>query len=277
MKTKITIGELSKLYNVPTQTLRFYDKIGLFKPLYVDRNNSYRYYGIEQFAVLDVILFLRELGVSIEEIKAYMEQRELNSFISLLEEKKNVLVDEIRRLEERKKNIEQKIALITDYRNNEFIGKPILRDCGKRRLIHIGIENSIDKEKFEYGLKQLSLQVKDYTLLFKGIITLTIDKENLMKKVYDSWKGLAFIFDEDNKISEDLTIVPSGQYAVIVYYGSYENGGRYYNELLKWIQDNNYEIVGDAVVLNITEAAFCDSEEEYITEIQIPVEKVLTL
>ncbi|WP_010294516.1 MerR family DNA-binding transcriptional regulator, partial [Clostridium senegalense] len=32
MKNKILIGEMAKLHNVSTQTLRYYDKIGLFKP-----------------------------------------------------------------------------------------------------------------------------------------------------------------------------------------------------------------------------------------------------
>jgi DNA-binding transcriptional MerR regulator len=273
MKTRITVGELSRLYNLPAQTLRYYDKIDLFKPLYVDRNNNYRYYGIEQFAVLDVIILLRELGVSIEEIKAYMKQRELNSFLNLLEEKKRILSDEIKRLEERKSNIDQKIDLIMDYMDNELIGKPTLKGYGRRRLIHIATEDAIDKEKYEYGLKKLSLQIKDNTLLFKGVITLIIDRANLIKRVYNSWKGLAFIFDEDISIEESSSIITPGQYAVIFYYGSYENGSIYYKKLLEWIDENNCRIVGDAIVLNITEAAFCDREDEYITEIQIPVER----
>lgn len=273
MKTRITVGELSRLYNMPAQTLRYYDKIDLFKPLYVDRNNNYRYYGIEQFAVLDVIILLRELGVSIEEIKAYMKQRELNSFLNLLEEKKRILLDEIKRLEERKSNIDQKMDLIMDYMDNELIGKPTLKDYGRRRLIHIATEDAIDKEKYEYGLKKLSLQIKDNALMFKGVITLIIDKANLIKRVYNRWKGLAFIFDEDISIEESSSIITPGQYAVIFYYGSYENGSIYYNKLLEWINENNYIIVGDAIVLNITEAAFCDREDEYITEIQIPIER----
>ena len=44
MKDMFSIGELARYQNISKQTLIFYDKIGLFRPAYVDPDNKYRYY-----------------------------------------------------------------------------------------------------------------------------------------------------------------------------------------------------------------------------------------
>ena len=48
MKDMFSIGELARYQNISKQTLIFYDKIGLFRPAYVDPDNKYRYYKASQ-------------------------------------------------------------------------------------------------------------------------------------------------------------------------------------------------------------------------------------
>ncbi|MCY8208580.1 MerR family DNA-binding transcriptional regulator, partial [Bacillus subtilis] len=55
MKEYFTIGETARLNNISIQTLRYYDRIGIFKPHYTDQDNGYRYYHVKQFFYLDVI------------------------------------------------------------------------------------------------------------------------------------------------------------------------------------------------------------------------------
>ena len=62
------IHKLSKLSGVTTRTLRYYDEIGLLKPARV-AESGYRIYAQEQVDTLQQILFYRELGVPLEEIK----------------------------------------------------------------------------------------------------------------------------------------------------------------------------------------------------------------
>ena len=57
-----SIGELSKYQNISKQTLIFYDKIGLFRPAYVDPDNGYRYYSAKQIDYLDTILIMKKIG-----------------------------------------------------------------------------------------------------------------------------------------------------------------------------------------------------------------------
>ena len=72
MQKYFTVGELAKLQNISRQTLIFYDSIDLFKPNYTDHNNGYRYYSWEQLDYLDTIIMLKNIGMSLNDIKTFM-------------------------------------------------------------------------------------------------------------------------------------------------------------------------------------------------------------
>jgi predicted transcriptional regulator YdeE/DNA-binding transcriptional MerR regulator len=67
--TKLTIGQMARLFGVTTKTLRHYEAIGLFAPAEINPDNQYRYYVPGQIATLRSILFLRELDVGLETIR----------------------------------------------------------------------------------------------------------------------------------------------------------------------------------------------------------------
>lgn len=63
------IGEFSKIAQTPISQLRYYDRIGLFQPAHTDQFTSYRYYSAEQLPDLNRVLALKELGMTLEQIK----------------------------------------------------------------------------------------------------------------------------------------------------------------------------------------------------------------
>lgn len=68
MNDLIKIGEFAKLNHISIQTLRYYEKIGLIEPIKIDELTNYRYYNLMQSAILDMILFLKDLDFSLIEI-----------------------------------------------------------------------------------------------------------------------------------------------------------------------------------------------------------------
>ena len=70
----LTIGEYSRLTQVPAKTLRYYDEIDLFKPRWVDRLTGYRYYTVEQLPHLYRILSLKELGLTLDQIRSVLNE-----------------------------------------------------------------------------------------------------------------------------------------------------------------------------------------------------------
>ena len=66
------IGEFSKIAQVPISVLRYYDKIGLFTPLNTDEETGYRSYSAKQLPELNRVLALKDLGMSLEQIKTFV-------------------------------------------------------------------------------------------------------------------------------------------------------------------------------------------------------------
>lgn len=79
MKDLFTIGEVSRLFNLNVKTLRYYDDINLFKPIFIDTNNNYRYYSTEQFEQLNTIMYLRALGMSLNTINFHLNKRSVET------------------------------------------------------------------------------------------------------------------------------------------------------------------------------------------------------
>ena len=62
-KLYYTAGELADLFELPKQTLLYYDKMGVLSPEFISENN-YRHYSLKQYLILEVILNMRKLGIS---------------------------------------------------------------------------------------------------------------------------------------------------------------------------------------------------------------------
>ncbi len=125
------INQLAKLAKVSGRTLRYYDEIGLLSPGRIS-GNGYRVYGQKEVDLLQQILFYRELGLQLEEIKHivwskdYDQATALQGHLSALKVKKE-------QLELLIANVEKTIAAVK--------GDTIMND----------------KEKFE-GFKQKMLE-----------------------------------------------------------------------------------------------------------------------
>jgi DNA-binding transcriptional MerR regulator len=74
MATQYRIGEFSNLSGVSTKTLRFYDEIGLLRPASVDSRTGYRHYRPEQLEEVASILALKQLGVSLAEVRGLLSR-----------------------------------------------------------------------------------------------------------------------------------------------------------------------------------------------------------
>lgn len=72
MSEMYTISEIADFFNVSSQTLRYYDRIGLMKPDIVDPKTGYRYYSEEQMDSLYLIKSLKSMGLTLEDIRNYI-------------------------------------------------------------------------------------------------------------------------------------------------------------------------------------------------------------
>ena len=65
----LKIEDLARIAQVSIKTLRYYARLGLLRPAWIDRFTGYRYDQPEQLARLHRILALKDLGLSLEQIR----------------------------------------------------------------------------------------------------------------------------------------------------------------------------------------------------------------
>lgn len=119
---ELEISEVSKLTKLKPHTLRYYESIGLIKA--VKRNESgKRVYSEQDLKWLEFIIRLRETGMNISKMKEYARLRYLGD--DTISERKNImqehlaLIDEeIKRLLEAKKFVENKIQIYIEMEEN---------------------------------------------------------------------------------------------------------------------------------------------------------------
>ncbi len=71
----IKIGDFAKIFDVSINTIRFYEEKGLLVPAYIDNYSGYRYYDEENISDMSKILFLKNLNLSLDEIRTYDDSK----------------------------------------------------------------------------------------------------------------------------------------------------------------------------------------------------------
>ena len=105
----MNISEVSQKYNVSKDTLRYYEKIGLLKPIAKNKSGM-RDYSKEDCIRLEEVLFYRSADVAIDRLKMYIDLFEEGD--STLEQRRTLLVNYIVHLEEEQKRIDKSIKII---------------------------------------------------------------------------------------------------------------------------------------------------------------------
>src|SRR5215213_9539106 len=82
-----TVKQVAAMSRVSVRTLHFYDETGLLKPAYLGAN-SYRFYEEPQLLTLQQILFYRELGFELKQIKAILSRADFEKLPALQSHRK---------------------------------------------------------------------------------------------------------------------------------------------------------------------------------------------
>ena len=73
MENYLSIGDVSRLSGVGVKALRYYEKIGIFKPAYINPETGYRYYVHDQILFLDMIQLCLEIGLPLSTAAKYIQ------------------------------------------------------------------------------------------------------------------------------------------------------------------------------------------------------------
>ncbi|MBF4693511.1 MerR family transcriptional regulator [Fusibacter ferrireducens] len=270
MKDKFLIGELAKMFNISTDTLRHYDRIGLLKPE-CDPNNDYRYYDIRSFFKLSRILFFKNLDISLEEINRYMKHKNTSNLVSLLKRKEEEIDHKINRLMNLKNKIQTKLELLENIDNE--LDEIKIKRIPARRGIFLDMNDVASDYEIKKAFKANEQYLKTSSWLIEGQIYTSLSKENMDQGIFTRFRYFIEVVSVDSEQFSQTVEIPEQDCACITFEGPYCEMPKYYEVLTCWIRENGYVIAGDSIEKNIVDYDFSDSEYEYVSEIQIPIER----
>lgn len=273
MEDYFSIGELSSYQNISKQTLIFYDKIGLFRPAYVDPGNGYRYYSASQLDELDTILILKKCGLSLQAIKELLEHYTTESSLRVLTQQVQVLDRQMEELRMVRSRLAQRcVQLERAGLHREGGDQPRVERLPAQLLLIRPVEPPFTLREISIATKQCFAQAfqEQLPIYFQSGVTVPLERIRAGRYTEAS---AAFLPIEGTDRAENLLQLPKGLGASIYHRGDYPSIGRSYRRLLEFCQAEKLEIRSDSYEFCINDYITTGDESEYLTKIVFYVER----
>lgn len=270
----IPIGKMAAMNHISIPTLRLYDEKKLLCPRYIDPQTGYRYYDIQQNARLDLIAYMKELGMSLNEIANVLEREDITLIVDILIQKNEQLYEQINVLKNRRFAVKRAIMAMERYRKSPTSGTIVLEFLDRRCVwglpctynFYEGDIKDFEKVLFDFRSELLS---HDFEHIHTYNIGTSIDINDFKKGKFKA-KDI-FIFTPDTELSNNLKVIDSGMFAC-VYLDDYDLEIDYGMKLKEFCEQNNYIITGDYICEVMTEFNVFDSNQRNMfMRLQVPI------
>ncbi len=266
-----SIKEFSTITNISTDTLRYYDKIGLFRPSHRDEETGYRYYTLNEFEQIGVIQTLQQLGLTLKEIKEFESNKTFFNSYNLLKKQHEQITNKITDLLAVKVYIDEKIEVMDSIIKNSSVHQISIKEYPER----IGYASNFNCKNYREIKIESARIIETYSksLFISSSYAIHIPKEELENGLFKN-NFYCLILDIEKPLDTKFkkVIYPKGKYLTLQYSGTSFEREKTLESLLKYIKDNNLKIVGDAAQLCIVDENLTNLDFEKVNEIQIPVE-----
>ncbi|MBQ2302598.1 MAG: MerR family transcriptional regulator [Oscillospiraceae bacterium] len=271
----LSIGEMAKINNISVSTLRLYDEIGLIKPCYTDKESRYRYYNIRQNARLDMIQYMKALGMELKEIKEVLESEDTKLIESILIHRKKQVKEQILNLNLQLAAISRTIESLERYRKSPNIGTITIEYIPHRKIYSMPTSINFYEygiEVYENELKELKNSLIKHNLpqIYYCNAGTTMKKESFLEGKLES-DEIFVLVDDNFPQSDSVKRIESGMY-VCIYLDSFDDEPEYAKRLLDYCNENNYKVAGDYICEVLTEfSVFDDEKRGMFLRLQVPV------
>ena len=264
-----TAGQFARLHHLNKRTLHYYDDIGLFSPAYKGKN-GYRYYTYRQSAELESILALRELNMSIGEIKEYLNKPTAQGFISLSEKKIGEIEDTIRNLENLQNVLKKKQDMLRLCMEVED-GQIDLINCEEEYVFITPLSSEAQQGEFVDMPTLLEHLQKTWDLSkYKTSCGSILSVEKIRQGEFEIYDGLYTQLESPVRV-EGFYRKPKGTYLRGICTGSWDRLPGLYSRMLAFAEEHGLRITGYAYEIGMNEIAVSDIEQ-YVTQVTILTE-----
>jgi len=267
----LKIGDFARIGQVSVKTLRYYDMVGLLKPCEVDPSSGYRYYTFDMLPKLNRILALKELGLSLDQVKQLLEAdlsaQELRGMLRLkqveIQQQMAGEKEKLARVEARLQMIEKEKKM-PDY---EVVIKKIepMRVAAVRDIIPAYPEQGHLWEELEsfLTLHKITPEGPCFSIYYS-------DQPDVDTQVCEPVNSP---IPHDKRVKQ-LLLPRIEDMASVVHNGPFLTIGEAYAAVIKWIETNGYRVNGPPREIYLRPAENgSQTDPDTVTEIQFPIEK----
>ena len=249
MKKKDTfkIGELSKLFDIGVDSIRYYEKVGILHPVRNDENN-YRMYTIDDVRRLALIRELLGLSFSTDQIREYDEDRNVDS-------------------------IQNRLDTITSLGSPDIQDEfetIVIKELPDRKCVMVTDDNLPDNYVSYYVVKYMqSHNTRIDTIGACDCYTLDIPGSNPKSKYYRTKN--VFFFAPYLEDADCNYVLQAGRYLSMTYKGALTKTKELLPRLYTYAQDHQLEIASAPVEMCHIDDYETNDDSEYIIELQLMI------
>lgn len=232
----LTTGEFARVVGVSKETLFHYDETGVFCPE-IRAENDYRYYSVFQIEAFEVICVLKELGMPLKEIKAYLDNRNPEALIELLDEQSSRIAHKIEALNKMNNFITKK-AKLTRSALKTNLDEIVVLSMPKELLITTSLEDVKTERDFMLKVAEHFKLCERYNILSPYAMGEILPLKNAGK---GSSSEYTCYYTRTGKAPNGVTphTKPAGNYLIAHHKGGYITADLTYKRILSYAKEHN--------------------------------------
>lgn len=263
MKNYYKINEISKMYNIGVDSIRYYEEIGILHPLRA--KNGYRQYTTIDIHRLNIIRDLRSLDFSMQSIKEYLEHQSIASSLAFMEKEETIIDEKIKELQSIKKSVQIRKRSLRASKDMKPYQMEITH-LSERKCV--ALKSNLDKDDTDYQLIKLSKEYEKNLFLIGNFNTgYFLDVQN-EQNIHP-----CSVFICGDHLESYEFLLPEGDYLSFYYTGKRDVENKYIKDMLKHCKQQHYHIDGYVMEFFIIDDHETRYEDEYITLLQIKITK----
>ncbi len=275
-KKLYSIGEASKICNVSTKTLRFYDKMGVITPDYVSQENGYRYYSEVTLLKIPVIKYYKQMGFKLEEMAGLLNGESYQDMENNFRKK----ILELTRAEQ---EVHKSYVSVNDWyemiREADMVSAQTVNPVSIRYLPTQ--EYAYMDQEFSYNYRESIINIPwtDYLTSMDCCITgpviieypSMLDKMNGISRTARIMQRIVGTCDSRTNV-----LVMNGQLVASVYHvGGYDRIAESYQKILDYTKKEGYVCRGSSIERYVLDYWASEIQDEFVTEIIVPIYKTV--
>lgn len=271
-KTKLKIGEFSKMMQVTVKTLRYYEQKGLLLPYEVDEWTGYRYYSIYQMQRLNIIRGLQQQGFTLEEIKELLEDGEQMPSIDQLTQKIEETEHQLQLLIKRRSQLLKWLDSHKQIKTMEKVNIQSLPEiivASHREIIpNYDALGALCVNKIGPEMQRLGCKCPPPGYCF----TIEHNKEYRSTDLDIEYCEQVEEMGKDSNIIQFKHLPAVEKALCIKHLGGYERFHESFAEAFRYMEEKGYKPIGHTRICYIDGVWNKDNPEQWLSIIQIPIE-----